>query len=131
MTDPGHVWAPDLDPETDLTEAIAAWLESAARHGQPWALRRLAAALRDGSWRTDPPIRTDRAILLARADDHIARGGRIADLPGPELAAVMDREGRRDRQARQQQRRADRLGEQVTEYLRQQHPTEKDTQPDE
>lgn len=106
MTDPDDV---------DTIELIARWLEAAATHGRPWELRQLAASLRSGAWLDDPQRRTDEAILIATADDRLSRGVPLGMLTGPELAAVLKREQRRDQQRRARERRMARLTQQLTE----------------
>lgn len=103
-----------MTSDPDTIEAVARWLEGCATHGKPWELRQLAASLRTGSWRLDPQRRTDEAILTATADDKLSRGVQLGQLTGPELAAILKREQRRDQRRRADERRMDRLITQLT-----------------
>lgn len=110
----------DPDDEVDMLELVARWLEGCARYGEPWQLRRLAAQLRNGTWLDDPQKRSDRDILLARADDKLAIHLPLVSLTPAELAAVRDREIRRDARSQQDARRSARMVEQIEIYLQSQ-----------
>lgn len=103
--------------DVDTLELVARWLEGCARYGEPWQLRKLAAQLRNGSWLDDPQKRSDRDILLARADDKLAIHLPLISLTPAELAAVREREIRKDRRSQQEARRSARMVEQIELYL--------------
>jgi len=86
-------------------EEIAEWIERCVGGwGAPplWQRVQISTSLRDGTWRTDKPLRglKERDLLIRRAEELGRRGVKLADMPA-ELQETVQAERERRRAKRE------------------------------